>query len=769
MPNPMREKAKGRMVLAVPLIIFMDNVSGNVSKQWNKHHVIYMSNANLPREMLEKEFCLMAAMKESVCKAGEDGVPAWDCKSDEEVLLCPYSLFLGGDNPMQAEECSHGGLACNYFCRTCHVGGTRDHKHTLEGYSSLFKVQRARRLCTTHIAPRTPGDTRDEIERQIEKAFLPGGTDKLKNATAESGTCDTATRAILSSVVELGKQLRKRAPGAPGLSEEEVHKQLEDQLEETLKGVSLHDCINPLLGMPGVDVHMDTPTELLHTVLPGVVKYFWAQTVFLVEKANKLGTLQTRLASVDPDGLNAPSLNAEYICRYKGGLIGKHFKSLAQVMPFVIYDLVLTIVLDGWIAIGELVVLCWHTVIEDREVYLAELSKAIENLLNITAQCSPSILITKPKFHFLVHLPAYIRRFGPAILFSTERYKSFNHVFRQSSIYSNRQAPSRDSCKAFAGHDMVKHVALGGFWYDRDAKRWVRAGSAILDYMEAHPEQKRFFGWTCPDGEEAGANICNSSTGTATFPPQTAASVPMAVPHGEPNGQIDATNSRDPPKPSSIALLGRQTIAIPILLQEHPNSAPIRPSGASKYYQAATCKIGQGELVKVGAHVLAKRADGPAVVGRVLEMLVPHDADVTVAHVALQVLDFLPTRHPQLHLPRLSLTDTRIVVAPSEIQCIVNLQHDCASSECSELHHTRIIQERLPTTRLRPRVTHKGTGLFVLNTLSIHNYAQIAAALSETLRASSLLVADADTICRNAVAVMAQKKATNGTKKMTNT
>ena len=55
-PNPLREKAKGRMVYAVPLIIFMDDVSGNVSKQWNKHHAIYMSNANLPREMLEKEF-----------------------------------------------------------------------------------------------------------------------------------------------------------------------------------------------------------------------------------------------------------------------------------------------------------------------------------------------------------------------------------------------------------------------------------------------------------------------------------------------------------------------------------------------------------------------------------------------------------------------------------------------------------------------------------------------------------------------------------------
>ena len=55
MPNPLRAKANGRMAYSVPLIIFLDDVSGNISKQWNKHHVIYMSNALLPREMLDKQ------------------------------------------------------------------------------------------------------------------------------------------------------------------------------------------------------------------------------------------------------------------------------------------------------------------------------------------------------------------------------------------------------------------------------------------------------------------------------------------------------------------------------------------------------------------------------------------------------------------------------------------------------------------------------------------------------------------------------------------
>ena len=58
LPNLLRAKANGRMVYSVPLIIFLDDVSGNISKQWNKHHVVYMSNALLPREMLDKQFCV---------------------------------------------------------------------------------------------------------------------------------------------------------------------------------------------------------------------------------------------------------------------------------------------------------------------------------------------------------------------------------------------------------------------------------------------------------------------------------------------------------------------------------------------------------------------------------------------------------------------------------------------------------------------------------------------------------------------------------------
>ncbi|KAI0345233.1 hypothetical protein BDW22DRAFT_1470253, partial [Trametopsis cervina] len=506
MPHPMRARANGRMCYSVPLIIFMDDVSGNVSKQWNKHHVVYMSNANLPRQMVEKEFCvrfvsssphatpmeLMEAVRDSINAAAETGIPTWDCKYDEEVLLLPYGLLFAGDNPMQAEECSHVGLNANLFCRTCNAGGNKAEKSSFEGYSQLFTSGEIRR----------PSETKEEIRQQVALSTIPGAATKIEALRKASGVSDRSLNGIISTVVDFGKELRKvKMSDLQRSSEAEIKKRLEDELEKLLNGQSVDEHFNPLLGLAGnlnligVDIHKDTPTEILHTVLLGVVKYFWGQTVFIIEKAKSLTLLQSRMESLSKCGLDLPSFNPDYMCRYRGSLIGKHFKSLAQVMPFLVYDLVPQVVVDGWNIIGELVVLLWHTEIIEREEYLAQLSRTIDDFLNITAQCAPSIIIAKPKFHFLLHLPMYIRRFGPAIIFSTERYESFNHVFRLSSILSNRQAPSRDSCNTFAAQDISKHVALGGYWFDNDQKQWRHAGPDILDYMEMHPEHAIHLGF----------------------------------------------------------------------------------------------------------------------------------------------------------------------------------------------------------------------------------------------------------------------------------
>ncbi|KAG7089272.1 hypothetical protein E1B28_010971 [Marasmius oreades] len=272
---------------------------------------------------------LVKVLKECIEKAAESGVKTYDCKFREECLLIPHAHFWAGDNPMQAEECSHAGLHCNFFCRECKVGGTQEEKWSDDGYLKLFKVDLANTVHQKIQLPRYLNNCNFQHYK-----VLP--TEKLKKHKASTGINDSISGNSLQAIVDLGKGLYsgKHLDGVGKTKEE-----LQAQLGEEVKHVVAEYGINPLIGMPGVNMHQDTPTEILHTILLGVVKYFWGQTSHILEKTKDFSTFQTRLASIDTSGLNIPKISAEYICTYKGSLIGKHFKSLAQLMPFLIYNL----------------------------------------------------------------------------------------------------------------------------------------------------------------------------------------------------------------------------------------------------------------------------------------------------------------------------------------------------------------------------------------------------------------------------------------------
>lgn len=61
----------------------------------------------------------------------------------------------------------------------------------------------------------------------------------------------------------------------------------------------------------------------------------------------------------------------------------------------------------------------------------------------------------------MLHLPEHIHRFGPAALFATEGFESFNAVIRAKSIHSNRQSPSHDIARAFAHGNRIRHILSG--------------------------------------------------------------------------------------------------------------------------------------------------------------------------------------------------------------------------------------------------------------------------------------------------------------------
>ncbi|KIK81803.1 hypothetical protein PAXRUDRAFT_47509, partial [Paxillus rubicundulus Ve08.2h10] len=94
--------------------------------------------------------------------------------------------------------------------------------------------------------------------------------------------------------------------------------------------------------------------------------------------------------------------------------------------------------------------------------------------------------------------------FSPAILFSTEHFESFNHIFRLAAIYSNRQAPSRDTCQVFSEQDTIKHIVSSGFWLDLKTRAPWKAGKSIHTYMHDHPEQCHLIGISAVVQREVG-------------------------------------------------------------------------------------------------------------------------------------------------------------------------------------------------------------------------------------------------------------------------
>jgi hypothetical protein len=91
------------------------------------------------------------------------------------------------------------------------------------------------------------------------------------------------------------------------------------------------------------------------------------------------------------------------------------------------------------------------------------LKQAIDNFLLHIANWSAR-WFNKPKFHILLHILDHIRRFGPAILFATESFESYNALIRNGSVFSNRQAPSRDVARNFAAASCLRHLMSGGMF-----------------------------------------------------------------------------------------------------------------------------------------------------------------------------------------------------------------------------------------------------------------------------------------------------------------
>ncbi|KAJ7501897.1 hypothetical protein B0H11DRAFT_2155297 [Mycena galericulata] len=454
------------------LIIFSDDVSGNRSKSWNKHWNAYMTNRALPRELLQHEFYVhfvpeqFREFRKLIETTETDPIRAPD-KSSSTGHSC-YRVIINtdpSDNPMQAEICSCMGATANHPCRKCKAGGTQEAKLTNEGYHAMFSKQSGE--------PRSKENIVKTIQHQIELA-CEGNESELKKSYTASRIKDKYTEYWINDILSRFKKAVNEG-------------QSKDTVTENLKNwVKDHsgDIYSAFLTADEFDPPRDTPIELLHTILLGVLKYLWHVT-HTSWTADQKKLFELRLQATNISGLSVEGIRAGYIVQYANSLIGRQCKILLQSTVFHIHDLVDETHFGAWKALGDLGALLWTPEIDE---------------LN-SDRIDPSKMITKVKTHLLTHAPTDVHMFGPLLGAITEAFESFNGVFRGASILSNHRAPSRDIAIQLADLEGVRHRAAGGEWplQGSDGKvTWTRCGPSACQLLQEQPILQHLLGWKKP-------------------------------------------------------------------------------------------------------------------------------------------------------------------------------------------------------------------------------------------------------------------------------
>ncbi|KIO19575.1 hypothetical protein M407DRAFT_82625, partial [Tulasnella calospora MUT 4182] len=722
--NRWRTLAKGRRVLSFMIWLYCDDTSGNVSKRWNKHNSFLFTAAGLPADLVQHDFHvhflstsniappleMLGGIVEQIDKLQDQGTWVYDIKDNDLALVFPTVLAMLGDNPMQSEFACHRGLMAKLFCRICKVskgvndydeesgdegnaGAADDDASSVGSKQGGKKKKKAletleemkdRVLRFLRIGERrTTQNTKDVLNQILNHSLRVGGKAAAKTEKTRHGVKDSFQDVFLERLYSA--QQGKRGANAEASLDTAIA-QLPEQTE------------SPVWQLQGFDPHSDTPIEILHVILLGFVKYFWRDAVSRLSPVQK-AILETRLSSFDVAGLSIPRLSGKTLVQYAKSLTGRDFRAISQVAPFVLTDLGLPEeCLASWRALSALVPLVWQPAISNKQEYITDLRAAIDRLLISTACWTPR-WFNKPKFHLILHLPDHILDFGPAGIFATEAFESFNAVIRSKSVHSNRQAPSRDIARAFAQESRVRHLMSGGAFP-------VDISTIEDGYRPGEPTLRK-----CVPG------VDGSTLEDIDVVFRTPGRLALEL-HHEP---IISSYIGFMKKP--IPTHGKAGLPLPYSPNLVPSTLTFRTVSDMTLRSGDTCAEGDWVLATTNSH--------DHTVGQVEEILRVKGSQNDTVDIADMVILRLPTlvdTSPNYYMPRFKKTpDSPLrIFSPGEITCVVNMQHHCLGNACDCSANEGVYQERERVIgQTRPKVKHRNPGDLVLNMAQMRNAAHI--------------------------------------------
>ncbi|KAH9821902.1 hypothetical protein DFH28DRAFT_1120221 [Melampsora americana] len=465
--NRWRAQAAGKVIWNIPISLYSDDTLGNVSKKWNKHMSLYFTLSGLPPSMSNQEYNihflgtsnvgnaleLLDQVVDDVNKLGQEGFITYNNALGEDVLAMVVVLFHLGDSPMHAEAAKMADKEASQFVHDF--------------------------LCINHEGMKVLPPRRDWAHTIAlsHKLWITGQKHHTKTLYE-----DLIQQFGLQDIIN-NHFVKQIQVAHSKLTPDEVNTVLENWTTTMATKYSTQCC--------RFDGHKETPVEILHVVLLGITKYLFRDAMKDVgnTKAGSINYnyLSAKWRSFSSKGLNIPAIQPGNLITYYNSLIGKDFRTVLQTVPFVLFDFLMPDKRHVWTALCILSSYIFQTEIPNMNQYLAELDTHIswflKQLIALTAQW-----VNKPKFHMLVHLRESIHRFGPACLFATEKFESFNRVLRNASIHSNHLSPGRDIANSFNTAQMLRMLISGSSFFDKELQQRVVAGPLLKGLFEEVPE-----------------------------------------------------------------------------------------------------------------------------------------------------------------------------------------------------------------------------------------------------------------------------------------